>query len=161
EHPTWTDEQLYQEARKINIAQYQNIVYTQYLPDLIGRNALPAYTGYNPNVNPAIATEFSTVAFRFGHSLLSSNIERHGNNGQDVLPNDPAGAAVSLATDFFDPNVLNPAGVTDPLTGHVSTDIGPILKGDADGTAQASDLLAISDVRNLLFANGGLQDNGQ
>jgi hypothetical protein len=35
------------------------------------------------------------------------------------------------------------------------------LKGDADGVAQADDLMAISDVRNLLFANGGLQDNGQ
>jgi hypothetical protein len=161
EHPDWTDEQLYQEARKINIAEYQNIVYTQYLPDLLGPGALPAYTGYDPSVNPSIATEFSTVAFRFGHSLLSSQIERQDNNGQDVLPNDPAGATISLATDFFDPNVLNPAGVTDPLTGHTSTDIGPILKGDADGVAQADDLLAINDVRNLLFANGGLQDNGQ
>jgi hypothetical protein len=161
EHPTWTDEQLYQEARKINIAEYQNIVYTQYLPDLLGKNALPAYTGYDPSVDPAIATEFSTVAFRFGHSLLSGQVERQGNNGLDVLQNDPAGAAISLATDFFDPNVLNPAGVTDPLTGHTSTDIGAILKGDADGTAQASDLLAINEVRNLLFANGGLQDNGQ
>ena len=161
EHPDWTDEQLYQEARKINIAEYQEIIYTQYLPDLLGPNALPAYTGYNPNVDPAIATEFSTVAFRFGHSLLSSEIERQGNNGQDVLPNDPAGADISLATDFFDPNVLNPSGVMDPLTGHISTDIGPILKGDADGVSQADDLMAISDIRNLLFANGGLQDNGQ
>jgi hypothetical protein len=161
EHPTWTDEQLYQEARKINIAQYQEIVYTQYLPDLLGPNAMSRYTGYNPNVNPSIATEFSTVAFRFGHSLLSGEIERQGNNGQDVLPNDPAGSSLSLATDFFDPNVLNPDGVTDPLTGHTSTDIGPILKADADGVAQADDLQAISAVRNLLFANGGLQDNGQ
>jgi hypothetical protein len=160
EHPNWSDEQLYQEARKLNIADYQYITYTQYLPDLLGPNALPAYTGYKPNVDPAIATEFSTVAFRFGHSLLSSNIERQGNNGQDVLPNDPAGASISLASDFFDPNVLNPNGVTDPLTGHISTDIGPILKGDADGTAQAMDLLAINDVRNLLFANGGQTDNG-
>jgi hypothetical protein len=161
EHPGWTDEQLYQEARKINIAEYQEIIYTQYLPDLLGPSAVPAYTGYNANVDPAIATEFSTVAFRFGHSLLSSGIERHGNNGQDVLPGDPAGANISLATDFFDPNVLNPRGVTDQLTGHTSTDIGPILKGDADGVAQADDLLAIGDIRNLLFANGGLANNGQ
>jgi hypothetical protein len=161
EHPDWTDEQLYQEARKINIAQYQSIIYNQYLPDLLGPTALPQYTGYDPNVDPAIATEFSTVAFRFGHSLLSSGIERHNNSGQDVLPNDPAGAAITLSTDFFDPNVLNPSGTVDPLTGHISTDIGPILKGDADGNSQADDLLAISDVRNLLFANGGLQDNGQ
>jgi hypothetical protein len=161
EHPGWSDEQIYHDARKLNIAEYQSIIYNQYLPDLLGPSALPRYTGYNSRVDPAIATEFSTVAFRFGHSLLSGGIERQGNNGQDVLPNDPAGAAISLATDFFDPNVLNPAGVLDPLTGHISTDIGPILKADADGNAQADDLLAIGDVRNLLFANGGLQDNGQ
>jgi hypothetical protein len=161
EHPGWNDEQLYQEARKLNIAEYQQTIYTQYLPDLLGKNALPAYRGYRSNVDPAIATEFSTVAFRFGHSLLSSDIERQGNNGQDAVPNDPAGASISLATDFFDPNVLNPAGVTDPLTGHTSTDIDPILKADADGVAQADDLLAVNDIRNLLFANGGLQDNGQ
>jgi hypothetical protein len=161
-HPTWTDEQLYQEARKLNIAEYQQITYNYYLPDLLGANAMPQYTGYNPHVDPAIATEFSTIAFRFGHSMLSSNIERHqGNNGQDVLPNDPAGASISLATDFFDPNVLNPAGAVDPLTGHISTDIGPILKGDADGNAQAMDTMAINDIRDLLFANGGLTDNGQ
>jgi hypothetical protein len=161
EHPTWSDEQLYQEARKLNIAQYQEIIYTQYLPDLLGPNALPKYTGYNPNVDPAIATEFSTVAFRFGHSLLSGNIERHGNDGSDV-PGDPTGnAALSLAGDFFDPNVLNPAGVIDPLTGHISTDIGAVLKGDADGNSNAMDLLSINEVRDLLFANGGLQDNGQ
>lgn len=160
DHPTWTDEQLYQEARKLNIAEYQKITYEAYLPDLLGQNALPAYRAYNPNIDPSIATEFSTVAFRFGHSLLSSEIERQGNDGQDVLPNDPAGAGISLATDFFDPNVLNPKGVVDPLTGHISTDIGPILKADADGVSQADDLLAINDVRNLLFANGGLTDNG-
>ncbi len=161
EHPDWSDEQLYQEARKLNIAQYQMITYNYYLPDLLGANAMPRYTGYKSTVDPAIATEFSTVAFRFGHSLLSGEIERQGNNGQDVLPNDPAGASISLATDFFDPNVLNPAGVTDPLTGHISTDIGPILKADADGISQADDLLAINDVRNLLFGNGGQTDNGQ
>jgi hypothetical protein len=160
-HPGWTDEKLYQEARKLNIAQYQQITYEQYLPELLGSRAVPAYTGYKPDVNPSIATEFSTVAFRFGHSLLSSQIGRAGNDGQDVLPNDPAGASISLATDFFDPNVLNPRGVVDPLTGHISTDIDPILKADADGVSQADDLLAVSDVRNLLFGNGGLTDNGQ
>jgi hypothetical protein len=80
---------------------------------------------------------------------------------QDMLPKDLAGASISLATDFFDPNVLNSSGAIDPLTGHISTDISPFLKGDADGVAQADDLLAINEVRDLLFANGSLQDNGQ
>jgi hypothetical protein len=141
--------------------EYQDIICTQYLSDLLGRDALPAYKGYKANVDPSIATEFSTLAFRFGHSSLSGGIERHANNGQDVLPSDPAGTRISLRTDFFDPNVLNPSGVVDRLTGHISTDIGPVLKGDADGNSLANDLMVISEVRDLLFANGGLQDNGQ
>jgi peroxidase len=159
-HPGWTDEQLYQEARKLNIAEYQEIIYNDYLPDLLGKGAIPKYTGYNPNVNASIATEFSTVAFRFGHSMLDNGIDRNTNNGLD-LTGDPAGSDISLATDFFDPNVLNPAGVTDPLTGHVSTDIGAILKGDADGLAEADDIMDVDDIRDLLFGNGGLTDNGQ
>jgi hypothetical protein len=155
EHPDWSDEQLYQEARKLNIATEQMITYTAYLPDLLGTNALPAYTGYNSNVDPAIATEFSTIAFRFGHSLLSGNIERANNNGLDIADVNPDGSAIPLAQDFFDPTLLDPNGVVDPLTGHTSSDIGAVLKGDADGTSQAMDLLAIRDVRNLLFGNGG------
>ncbi|HEX5271001.1 MAG TPA: peroxidase family protein, partial [Gemmataceae bacterium] len=159
EHPTWGDEQLYQEARKINIAEYQAITYNAYLPDLLGASALPGYKGYDPNVDPSIATEFSTIAFRFGHSMLSGNVERQGNNGLDV--NVTGGAEINLAYDFFDPNLLSATGAVDPLTGQGSTNIDAILKGDADGDAQANDLLAINEIRDLLFANGGLQDNGQ
>jgi hypothetical protein len=155
-NPSWTDEQLYQEARKLNIAEEEMITYTEWIPAVLGPDALPEYQGYDPGSNASIATEFSTVAFRFGHSLLSSNIERHGNDGQDI-PGDPTGSpAISLAQDFFDPKLLNPKGVVDHLTGHISSDIGPILKGDADGDSQAMDVLAIGDVRNLLFGNGGL-----
>ncbi len=155
EHPAWGDERLYQEARKINIAEYQSIVYNEWIPAVLGPNALPAYAGYKPNVNPGIANEFSTVAFRFGHSLLSGEIERHANSGLDVADVSPGGASISLAQDFFDPNLLNPNGTVDPLTGHTATDIGAVLKAEADGNSQAMDLLAIRDVRNLLFGNAG------
>jgi peroxidase len=158
---SWTDENLYQEARKLNIAEEEMITYTEYLPDVLGPNALPAYTGYKPNVNAGIATEFSTIAFRFGHSLLDADIERHDNNGANITGDPTGDPSLSLATDFFDPNVLNPAGVIDPLTGHISTDIDAYLKANADGDANAMDVLATNAVRNLLFANGGLQDNGQ
>jgi peroxidase len=148
QHPGWTDEQLYQEARKINIAEYQNIIYNEWIPAVLGSTALPAYTGYNSSVNATISNEFSTVAYRFGHSLVSGDIARDNNAGQQAA--DP----ISLAYDFFDPNLLNPAGTVDPLTGLVSTDIGPILKGEADGNGQAMDTMAIGDIRNLLFGNG-------
>ncbi|OWK47191.1 peroxidase family protein [Fimbriiglobus ruber] len=158
-NPTWTDEQLYQEARKINIAEYQDIVYNEWIPAVLGSQALAPYSGYNPNVNPAIANEFSTVAFRFGHSLLSSAIERQTNQGTDIADASADGSSIPLSEDFFDADLLNPAGVVDPLTGHTSSDIGPILKGDADGDSQATDVMAINDIRNLLFGNYG--DGGQ
>jgi peroxidase len=148
QHPGWTDEQIYQEARKINIAEYQDIIYNEWIPAVLGSTALSAYTGYNPNVNATISNEFSTVAYRFGHSLVSGDIARDNNSGQSAA--DP----ISLAFDFFDPNLLNPNGVVDPLTGLVSTDIGAILKGEADGNGQAMDTMAIGDIRNLLFGNG-------
>ena len=148
-HPTWTDEQLYQEARKLNIAEYQSIVYNEWIPAVLGQTALKPYQGYNNKINATIANEFSTVAFRMGHSTVSGEIERQGNNGQDVDDD------VSLAFDFFDPNFLSSTPQVDPLTGQTSTNIGAVLKGEADGNGQADDTMAINDIRNLLFGNGG------
>lgn len=149
EHPGWSDEQLYQEARKINIADYQSIIYNEWIPAVLGQNALPRYTGYKSNVNATISNEFSTVAYRFGHSLVSPSIAVEGNDGQQTE------AAIPLSEDFFDPYILNPAGITDPLTADKSVDIGAILKGEADGNGQAMDTMAIGPIRNLLFGNGG------
>jgi hypothetical protein len=159
-NPGWTDEQLFQAARRLNIAEYQSIIYNEWIPAVLGQNALRAYTGYKSGVNAAIDTEFSTVAFRFGHSLLSGSTERQGNDGQPVADD------VSLAVDFFDPLLLNgqgqPQGV-DPITGLATTSIGAILKANADGDAQAMDVEVINEVRDLLFNEvipgvGGGQD---
>ena len=39
ENPTWTDQQLFDAARKINIAQYQSIIYNEWIPAVLGANA--------------------------------------------------------------------------------------------------------------------------
>jgi hypothetical protein len=154
-HPGWSDEQLYQEARKINIAEYQSIIYNEWIPAVLGPNALAPYRGYNPEVNPGIATEFSTAAFRFGHSLLNGQVARQDNQGLDIVDVHPGGAGINLAQDFFDPNLLGASGSIDPLTGHTASTIDAVLKGDADGNAQAMDPMAVNEVRNLLFGNAG------
>src|SRR5262249_31490807 len=107
-------------------------------------------TGYKPWVNPSISNEFSTALFRFAHSQLDNGVDRLNNDGTDI----PDGG-VDLAQAFFNPTLLNPAGVLDPFSGYLSTDIDPILKGAASGDAQEVDLLAVRDIRNLLFGPPG------
>ena len=71
EQPSLTGNQLYEMARAITTAEYQNIIYSAYLPSLLGSAAPGAYTGYDPKANPSIMEEFSTAAFRFGHTIIS------------------------------------------------------------------------------------------
>ena len=71
--PGLSDEAIYQtRARRIVIAEIQSITYNEFLPALLGNNPLSAYAGYKSNVNPGIANEFSTAAFRLGHSTCWS-----------------------------------------------------------------------------------------
>ncbi|KAF2368400.1 hypothetical protein FHG87_000863 [Trinorchestia longiramus] len=84
-HRSWSDEALFQEARRIVVAEYQHIVFNEWLPIIVGQNFMqsfglnPLRTGfsfdYNFNINPSINNEFATGAFRFGHSLVQGFIK--------------------------------------------------------------------------------------
>ena len=56
----------------------------EFLPVLLGPNALAPYRGYNPDVNAGIANVFSTAAFRLGHSMLSPVLLRLNTHGQPI-----------------------------------------------------------------------------
>ena len=59
---------LPQLARKLVGAQLQQITYREYLPNVLGSQALgdlaDTETRYNSDVDPSILNEFATVAFR-------------------------------------------------------------------------------------------------
>ena len=84
-NPRWDDERLYQEARRIVIAEMQHITYNEWLPIVIGRNMMQEFglnplesgfsSDYDANLNPAILNEFATAAFRFGHSLIPAKFQ--------------------------------------------------------------------------------------
>ena len=137
EDPSLTDEQLYQKARRMVIAEIQSVTYNEFLPALLGPDALPRYRGYDPNVNPGIALEFSTAAFRIGHTLLDNSIGFLDNNGDAVR--DP----MLLAQAFFNSPVVKETG------------IDPILKFLASDRAQEVDTRVIDGVRNFLFGPPG------
>jgi peroxidase len=136
-HPDWTDEELYQFARRVVIAEFQKITYDEFLPAILGENAIPAYHGYQDDVNPSIATEFSTGAFRVGHSMLGEDIEFLDNEGEEIFE------AMELRASFFNPVVIS------------ETDIDPLLKYLASDNAQEIDTMVVDDVRNFLFGEPG------
>ncbi|MEM9541576.1 MAG: peroxidase family protein [Cyanobacteria bacterium P01_E01_bin.42] len=137
-HPNWTDEQVFQRARQINVAQYQAIIYREYLPALLGENTLPTYNGYNAAIDPGISRTFSTAAYRLGHTQLSSEIQRLTPDGSEI----PEGH-LTLSDVFFQPSAtIEEAG------------IDPILRGVASSSSQRVDNQLIDDVRNLLFRFG-------
>jgi len=136
-HPGWNDERLYQSARRIVIAEIQNIVYYEWLPAL-GLKLAP-YSGYKDNIAPRIFNEFSAAAFRMGHTLINSDIIRMTNEGKEV-----SGGNIQLRDAFFNPSVVNLAGGVDPY-----------LKGMATQVQQDFDCKVIDDVRNFLFGAPG------
>src|SRR5437764_14155354 len=99
-NPGLDDETVYQMARAQVIAELQAITCNEWLPALLGPGALRPYRGYDPDVTPGIANEFSTAAFRLGHSLLGEDVEFLDNNGRPVAPE------VLLSQAFFNPPLL-------------------------------------------------------
>ncbi|KAJ1359378.1 hypothetical protein KIN20_018088 [Parelaphostrongylus tenuis] len=90
----WTDEQLYQEARRINIAKLQHVVFKEWLPIVLGCEAMAKYDlmpkksgyyhGYDEHCDPAISQEMSTAAFRFGHTLIRAKFPRMNDAFQNM-----------------------------------------------------------------------------
>ncbi len=138
-NPGMTDEEIYQSARRIVGAEVQAITYNQWLPTLLGDGAVGAYTGYNPGVDATVATEFSTAAFRIGHTMLSPILRRQDNTGATIPQGD-----LPLRDAFFNPSNITGGGGIEPL-----------LKGLASQLAQEIDTGVVDDVRNFLFGPPG------
>jgi peroxidase len=132
QHPTWTPSQLYSMAKAINTAEYQNILYTEFLPQLIG-NVLGPYTGYDPTVNPQVTQEFSTAAFRL-HTLVSDTEEGVDAKGNTVF-------SESLAQAFFNTPAQDEQNGLDALLRHIGVDF-----------SQNCDPFTVAVLRDLLVA---------
>ncbi|MEO1661934.1 MAG: peroxidase family protein [Pseudomonadota bacterium] len=131
---------IYEQARRMVIAKIQVITYEEWLPALIGANAIPAYSGYDASVNPTIFNEFSVAAFRLGHSMLNEQLLRLDAAGSEI-----AAGHLDLKDAFF-------TGTSVLIN---ETDLDPILRGFASQLHQELDALVIDDIRNFLFGQPG------
>ncbi len=109
-NPHWDGERLYQEARRVVGAEWENIVYSEYLPKILGSDFLGEYKGYDPNMDATISNAFATAAFRFGHSQIMPLFARLNSN-YEPLPIGP----LRLEHAFFAPFRILEGGGIDPL----------------------------------------------
>jgi peroxidase len=134
QHPSWSGSQLFDMARAITIAEYQNIVYSAYLPHLIGP-VLGPYRGFDSSVNAQVTQEFATSAFRVGHTQVSDGEEGIGPTGAVVFT-EPLGQA------FFNTAQQDEANGVDAILNSLGQDF-----------AQATDPFVVPTLRNLLNAD--------
>lgn len=135
--PSLSDDQIYHKARKFVGGILQNIVYTEWLP--AQGVQLPAYSGYNNQIDPSISNVFSAAAFRLGHTLINGQIIRMNNEGE-VIPR----GNTNLRDAFFNPKEILQTGGIDSY-----------LIGMATQVEQEFDCKMIDDVRNFLFGRPG------
>jgi hypothetical protein len=148
---TLTDEQKFQIARRVVIAEQQFITYTQFLPSAGVR--LPAYTGYRANVNASIGNEFAVVGYR-AHSMVHGEFELEVDadrytaaqlasfeaQGLEVVRGvDEVAIAVPLNVMFFNPVLLRELG------------LGPLLQAIGAEAQYNNDEMFDNHMRSILF----------
>jgi peroxidase len=136
--PSWSDEQLYWKARRIVIAQYQRIIYEEWLPALMGSFysqtsfglegvAAACADGRDVQGTTLLKTEFAQSAFRFGHSMVANNL-----------------GDFPLTSLFFNASKFE--------------DLGPerIIADSVATASQKIDAKVVNTLRNILFGTHGL-----
>ena len=108
-NPNWTDEEIYQYARKIVGGFIQQILFYEWLPSVGVK--LPVYSGYKAQVNPMVSNEFTGAGFRLGHTLLSGKIRRLNTDGTPFQNS----TDLRLRDVFFKVSAVREAGGIEPF----------------------------------------------
>ncbi|XP_015597950.1 uncharacterized protein LOC107269047 [Cephus cinctus] len=152
-NPHWDSEKLFQQTRRVISAMLQHIAYNEFLPRILGWNAVSLYglkllpqgyyKEYSPTCNPSVLNEFAAAAFRIGHSLLRPHLPRMDRNYQNVDP------PILLRDGFFNPDMLYQPGMMDEMTrGLVATPM------------ETLDQFITGEVTNHLFENRRIPHSG-
>jgi hypothetical protein len=147
------EEQKFQIARRVVIAEQQFITYNEFLPTLGVQ--LPPYEGYDPAVNSTLTNEFATVGYR-AHSMIHGEVEveteadrytpeqleAFEGQGVEVEPSED-GTEVALVIP------LNVAFFNPDLVGQLQ--LGPLLQGIGLEAQYNNDEMIDNQLRSVLF----------
>ena len=144
--PEAGDEELFQSTRRIVVAEWQNVIYGQWLREMVGPqlyeeleldpNSDSAYDCY---VNPTIANEFATAAFRLGHTLLQGDFFNVMSHIKDNALK-TTGSQFRLKDSFFNSTLYD-------------KNMEAVLNGLQFQSPQSFDAHVVPDVTEGLFQN--------
>jgi hypothetical protein len=146
-----SQEDRFQIARRVVIAEQQYITYNEFLPAM--GVALPAYSGYQSGVDSTLTNEFASVGYR-AHSQLHGEVEletdaaRYSQSTLDAL----RAQGVEVAIDGADADLAVPLGV-----GFFNPDLveqlqlGPIMDALGEESEYNNDEQIDNQLRSVLF----------
>jgi hypothetical protein len=133
-NPELTGDQLFYMARAIVTYEMQKVIYDEFLPALLGEDAIAPYAGYNPDVDPRMENVVSACAFRVGHTMVSPALFLdYGNKTLETI---------ALENAFFVPSEVENRGGIDAF-----------LRGLINSIGQEVDPFVVPAMRNHLFTN--------
>jgi Ca2+-binding RTX toxin-like protein len=131
---SWTEEEYFQAAKIVNVAEYQRVVFTEFADAMAGGidpgENEHGFDGYDPGVDASISAEFAHVAYRFGHSMLNETVSYKGADG--IM------GQLSLVQAFLNPGKVKDVGIEE------------LLLGATGVTHQAIDVDVVNALRNQL-----------
>ncbi|MBO3744470.1 cellulose binding domain-containing protein [Streptosporangiaceae bacterium NEAU-GS5] len=148
---TLSEEDKFQIARRVVVAEQQYITYNEFLPAF--GISLPAYTGYNSTVNANLSNEFATIGYR-AHSQIHGEIEVEADadrytqaqldaieaQGIEVtVDGDEVEFVLPLGVAFFNPDLVNMIGE------------GPVLEGIGGEAQYKNEEMIDNQLRSTLF----------
>ncbi|NXV54229.1 DUOX2 oxidase, partial [Uria aalge] len=144
-HPNWTDEDLFQHARKWVIATFQSIVLYEWLPTLLG-TSVPEYKGYQQHLDPSISPEFVVAARQFLATMVPPGIYKRDTQCRFQEVPSPGGSfpAVRLCNSYWSRESTR-------LQQAEPVDVDNLLLGMSSQIAEQEDNIVVEDLQDYWY----------
>ncbi len=133
----WTGEMYFQAAKLITEMEYQHIVFGEFVRKLSPN--INAFAAYDATIDPAVTAEFAHAVYRFGHSMLTDQVDLRAFDANGVAIAGPAGDNSMQLLEAF----LNPLAYS-------KTTAGEFAIGGSQAVGNGIDIWVTDALRNTL-----------